>query len=119
MTDKELAELLPRLPFERQMEEVIAKFVSGITSRHHDGHTSAALADPRIARDLIAKLKRFGVLAAGECEWRINGDGAWQTTCDLWWGMDNDATPVENQMHYCPKCGKRLVVKATAPGERT
>ena len=113
MTDKELIELLPRLPFDRQIEEVIAKYRGGICSRHLDGHTSAAVAEPRIARELVGKLKRLGVLAAGQCEWR-NGD-AWETTCGLVWGMDNDATPAENEMHFCPKCGKRLVVvKAVA-----
>lgn len=42
------------------------------------------------------------------CDWR-DGD-CWEASCGLKWGMDNDGTPAENQMAYCPKCGKRLNV---------
>jgi hypothetical protein len=47
----------------------------------------------------------------GECVWsRYDEDGdTWQGSCGIAWTMIDDGTPRENEMVYCPKCGKRIV----------
>lgn len=62
MTDKELAVLLPKLPLDQQIEHVICKYVGGASSRWRDGETPANIGDAGIAKDLVGKMKRFGVL---------------------------------------------------------
>lgn len=61
-TDKELLALLPTWSFNQQVEEVIRKYVGGVISVAHDGHHHAAEADAMIARALVGRLKRAGVL---------------------------------------------------------
>lgn len=34
----------------------------------------------------------------------------WFSDCGLDWQFSNPETPIENEMHYCPKCGKKLEV---------
>jgi hypothetical protein len=63
-TDKELVALLPTLPFEQQVEEVIRKYVGGIIEDAHNGEHNAAEASAIIARGLVGRLKRAGVLPA-------------------------------------------------------
>ena len=52
------------------------------------------------------------------CNWRNNkGTGLWEchyggdytSDCGLEWNMSNKDSPSENEMHFCPKCGKKLV----------
>ena len=52
------------------------------------------------------------------CDWRNNkGTGLWEchycgdysSDCGLEWNMSNKDSPSENEMHFCPKCGKKLV----------
>ena len=52
------------------------------------------------------------------CNWRNNkGTGLWEchyggdytSDCGLEWNMSNKDSPNENEMHFCPKCGKKLV----------
>ena len=52
------------------------------------------------------------------CNWRDNrGTGLWEchyggdytSDCGLEWNMSNKDSPSENEMHFCPKCGKKLV----------
>jgi len=57
MTDVELAQLLPTLDLEQRIATVIAKYVGGAVSRHHDGETEAPTADARIAAYLLRKMK--------------------------------------------------------------
>ena len=46
-----------------------------------------------------------------KCTWRLEDYdyGRWKSECELSWYMSNDDTPTENNMNYCPKCGKELV----------
>ena len=45
------------------------------------------------------------------CTWR-NTDEYWESACGLaWWLVDG--TPVENNMHYCPKCGGKIEIQET------
>ena len=53
------------------------------------------------------------------CNWRNNKDtdgwyewsdcGDYSSDCGLEWSMSNDDSPLENNMNFCPKCGKKLV----------
>lgn len=52
------------------------------------------------------------------CNWRDNrGTALWEchyggdytSDCGLEWNMSNKDSPSENEMHFCPKCGKKLV----------
>lgn len=59
------------------------------------------------------------------CNWRNNkGTGLWEchyggdytSDCGLEWNMSNKDSPSENEMHFCPKCGKKLV-EVQSPSE--
>ena len=59
------------------------------------------------------------------CNWRNNkGTGLWEchyggdytSDCGLEWNMSNKDSPNENEMHFCPKCGKKLV-EVQSPSE--
>ena len=44
-----------------------------------------------------------------EAIWREDKDGVWGCSeCDLLWTFEWDG-PEENDVRYCPKCGKRIV----------
>lgn len=42
------------------------------------------------------------------CKWQFDDDGYFTTSCELWWNMSNEAGLKENNMNYCPKCGKPI-----------
>jgi len=46
------------------------------------------------------------------CTWKETSDfnmgNTWSGDCDILWTM-MDGTPKENEMNFCPKCGKPLV----------
>lgn len=50
------------------------------------------------------------------CTWSQDSDGCWNGTCGIQWWLES-ATPSENDMHYCPKCGKPLIEKPYAEQE--
>lgn len=53
------------------------------------------------------------------CNWRNNKDtdgwyewsdcGDYSSDCGLEWNMSNDDSPLENNMNFCPKCGRKIV----------
>ena len=56
--------------------------------------------------------------AHGECLWRLENDdtGEWQTGCgESWLFLDGD--PVDNDMKFCPFCGKVLKIQEPEPPE--
>lgn len=54
-------------------------------------------------------------LSASECEWVYQReDGVWKSHCGMWWNFDDSEPPASHDVHFCGKCGKRLVVKAKA-----
>lgn len=64
----------------------------------------------------IARLKeRVRVLEeekAQTCEWHYDDGeyaGYWECSCGCLWTLE-DGGPVENNMTYCPKCGKRIAI---------
>jgi len=43
------------------------------------------------------------------CEWRYDEHcDMWEGDCGIAWAMI-EGTPIENDMMYCPKCGKKLL----------
>jgi hypothetical protein len=67
-----------------------------------------------------ASLTRFAALLqqqmeaenAEQCEWRISDEfegDTWDGKCGAKWTF-TEGGPVENDMHYCPNCGKTLAV---------
>ena len=47
------------------------------------------------------------------CRWNLSTDFdcvIWSSDCGLDWQFSNPETPAENEMNYCPKCGKKLEV---------
>jgi hypothetical protein len=45
------------------------------------------------------------------CTWREDEDGQWESDCGLSWAFP-EGGPADNQMSYCPKCGRQLVAVA-------
>lgn len=45
------------------------------------------------------------------CTWEEDADGVWHGPCGISWVLEAD-TPSENEMNFCPKCGKPLRAKA-------
>lgn len=43
------------------------------------------------------------------CSWKVDYWGLWEGSCGTTWEFDYDG-PEENEMNFCPKCGKRLVI---------
>ncbi len=41
------------------------------------------------------------------CAWREDEDGVWGTSCGQRFEL-NEGTPAENDMRFCPYCGKPL-----------
>lgn len=39
------------------------------------------------------------------CAWTESGDGPWESACGAVWEFIADG-PIENQMRFCPRCGK-------------
>ena len=46
------------------------------------------------------------------CHWteEEDGDNDYETECGMYFSI-NAGTPIENNMHFCPKCGNKLIVK--------
>ena len=51
------------------------------------------------------------------CSWSEDGDGGWESDCGLMWEFNNEGGPLDNDMRYCPKCGKPLMVEPSAESE--
>lgn len=45
------------------------------------------------------------------CRWEEDEDGIWTGACSITWQFELGDTPVQNDMNYCPKCGKPLEAK--------
>jgi len=56
----------------------------------------------RIGRDSMKKRK------SEICRWKEDSEGWWGGSCGIRWCFD-DGTPTENDVCYCPKCGKWMV----------
>lgn len=62
--------------------------------------------------DEIRRLPAADVAPVVQARWidktEEPGEGYWEcSNCGLAWVL-NDGTPVENEMHFCPKCGARM-----------
>ena len=66
------------------------------------------LGTPKMPTDALCLTQEEG--QSLECEWKADEDGLWQCSeCDIAWTF-TDGGPEENELNYCPKCGRRLSV---------
>lgn len=56
----------------------------------------------------IAEERKPRAKTCEDCEWAQDIDGVWQTECGNMFCID-EGTPQENQLNYCPYCGKHLM----------
>lgn len=49
-----------------------------------------------------------------ECHWFQDEDGPWEGSCGACWNLEADG-PIENEMNFCPKCGKPIHVVESEP----
>lgn len=58
-------------------------------------------------------------MTKSECKWYLEdyNFSQWESDCGLSWYMSNDETPKENEMNYCPKCGRKLVEEVEENGK--
>jgi hypothetical protein len=42
------------------------------------------------------------------CEWGIDDDGNYSTSCGETWVIDSADVPISTFYNYCPHCGKRI-----------
>lgn len=55
---------------------------------------------------------------ADACAWTYDSYyDLYESSCGLSWQTGNDYGPSKNEMHYCPKCGRQLVVAASEEEE--
>lgn len=56
-----------------------------------------------------------GILIAKEptCNWRNEFDDVWMGTCGIAWQFLDGATPADNEMEFCPQCGRKLDYERT------
>lgn len=66
-------------------------------------------------RDRLSDL-RYVIARQGECVWRYDDDGFWDTDCDSLWAT-LEGTPAENSMKYCPMCGGIIVLGTHEHGD--
>lgn len=43
-----------------------------------------------------------------KCKWYVSFDEVWASDCGLLWEFNDNGTPEQNQVYYCPKCGKKV-----------
>lgn len=46
-------------------------------------------------------------LSENTCLWSLE-DGVWRGVCGVQWCL-NEGTPKDNEMNYCPECGKKII----------
>ena len=63
----------------------------------------------------MTKTKYFiseaGIEPVGNCEWEVDDDGIYHTSCDHAWEFITGNLE-ENKIEYCPYCGSQIVVRA-------
>ena len=72
------------------------------------------LHDLAVERCLICRetRRRLAAQPVEACVWTESGDGPWEGSCGVVFDLVT-GTPAENQMLFCPRCGKPLSVPAT------
>ena len=43
-----------------------------------------------------------------KCKWHVSFDEVWASDCGLLWEFNDNGTPEQNEVYYCPKCGKKV-----------
>ena len=60
-------------------------------------------------QNIIAELAALKELTQSVCRWRMEDDdsGLWAGDCGAMWTLTG-GSPEENEMAYCPQCGRKL-----------
>ena len=104
-----LIEKLEQVVIEHNAE--FNKFIDEATDHQKVAHTA-------VLAGLLSAIKVAKQHSQEICNWRNNkGTGLWEchyggdytSDCGLEWNMSNKDSPSQNEMHFCPKCGKKLV----------
>lgn len=69
------------------------------------------------SNDALASTVRPFSEPIGSCDWQMQYEGLWKGSCGITWSMDNDEGLVNNEMNFCPKCGK-LIKELPAEGQQ-
>lgn len=92
-------------------EEALAKF-KAVGADLYESHVEVtSLDEPEISGEV--PLDDFGAFAEpAQCTWTKSPDPSapdtYSATCGAVWTF-TDGGPTENDMHFCPKCGNRLM----------
>jgi hypothetical protein len=102
MTPQEVIELIEK------EKEIIRENMEHNKKLFESGETNINL----YIKDLMHTIERSSsYIDDGECEWKVCDDNfgtAWYGSCGMSWQMMNDDGLTENEMFYCPKCGKKI-----------
>lgn len=91
------------IPYDLDELNALEKAVDG-------GRTSGAEEIVLGAYERLLATARKGLEDAerlGECVWKPDDDGVYETTCGQAWVFE-DGTPKENHARFCPYCGRTL-----------
>lgn len=64
----------------------------------------------------IAEIRKHFRRHLGECEWKEDEDGVWDTSCGNRFVLEAE-TPSANEMRFCTYCGKTLKETSGPVGE--
>lgn len=97
-------------PIEDALRAEVARLTAELEAVAAAGQRDAALA--------ISLYQELQQAREATCAWTKNEDdwdrAEWVGDCGATWVFE-EGGPVENEMGYCPNCGKRLVVLPTPP----
>lgn len=107
-------DVVERLTLIEKLERVIIEHNAEFNKIIKDATDHQKVAHTAVLAGLLSAIK----VAKQHQSWRNNkGTGLWEchyggdytSDCGLEWNMSNKDSPNENEMHFCPKCGKKLV----------
>ena len=101
-----------------KLEQVVIEHNAEFNKIIKDATDHQKVAHTAVLAGLLSAIKVAKQHSQEICNWRNNkGTGLWEchyggdytSDCGLEWNMSNKDSPSENEMHFCPKCGKKLV----------
>lgn len=99
------SKLLTGCPISPYIEDIGFKYKMGERNRIHLQKKLDEL--DCWLKNIVFKLRE---VRKESCKWEDDGEGNWGGSCGVLWTLLNDG-PKENDMNYCPKCGKKLGVE--------
>lgn len=112
--DLTMGELLVKDVYEEHLLIIVDRHTRAVNYKLDTLHKPVREKLTEIALGMLDKIDAFyqnSTESSGVCHWRLStvlDCVLWHTDCGLDWQFSNPETPAENEMAYCPKCGKRL-----------